>query len=274
MECTTAQLPPQVASDLVQASKSTRRELYVKIVRRMVNRFVLLPKNPGVQCDVDPVPDGVSYYARELLTFGLLFHEFEDAIKEGDGKRVERCWKFFLLIFKASNRKKYALEAVILLTNIQILPPTLSHQLLWSRFVNSCGKPTHNIPCDLFMEHLNRTAKEALGQHSNLNPRSVQRVGNCLGLFRNTCKQFDQVTGSHQSSGRHVQSSEKGDLIRIVEQLVSSKVFKQSHGRSHASFKSFNGRLLTDGIDERKFKLWMNTHIQNTKNYAMHIKNM
>ena len=106
------------------------------------------------------------YYSRESLTFGLLLYEFEDAIKEGDGKRVERCWKVFLLIFKASNRNKYALEAVTLITNIQLFPPRLSQQLIWSRFVNTVGQPAHKKPCDLHMEHLNRTAKEALGQHS------------------------------------------------------------------------------------------------------------
>ena len=46
--------------------------------------------------------DGVQEYAIEFLTMGLLHAEFCDAVKEGDGKRVLRCWKFFLLYFKAS----------------------------------------------------------------------------------------------------------------------------------------------------------------------------
>ena len=202
------------------------------------------------------------------------YNEFEDAIREGDGKRVERCWKFFLLIFKASNRTKYALEALTFLAHILILPPTLSQQLLWSRFVNTIGKPAHNIPCDLHIEHLNRTAKEALGQHSNLNPKSVRRIGNCLGLLRNVCKQFDQVTDNHSTSGRHVQSSESSDLVKIVEQLVCTKAFQKLHGRSHPSFKSFNGNILTDKIDENKFKAWMTTHIQNIKRRTVQVNNM
>ena len=41
-------------------------------------------------------------YAIEFLTMGLLHADFCDAVKESDGKRVLRCWKFFLLYFKAS----------------------------------------------------------------------------------------------------------------------------------------------------------------------------
>ena len=246
MESTTAQLPPQVVSDLVQASTATRKKYYNSIVQKILDRVVVLPNNPGVTQVIDHAPDGVLYYAREMLTFGLLLYEFEDAIREGDGKRVERCWKFFLLIFKASNRNKYALEAITLLTNIQLLPQRLSQQLIWSRFVNTVGQPAHNKPCDLHMEHLNRTAKEALGQ---LNPKSIVRFGNCIGLLRNVCKQFDKVTETHHPSGKHVRSSESSDLQKIIEQLVSSKVFTRCNGRSHTSFSAFNSSLLTDRID-------------------------
>ena len=31
--------------------------------------------------------------------------EFKDAIREGDGNRVLRVWKYFLLLFKAADRK-------------------------------------------------------------------------------------------------------------------------------------------------------------------------
>ena len=56
--------------------------------------------------------------------------------------------------------------------------------MIWSRFVNVSGQAGRNIACDLHMEHLNRTAKSALGQR----PKSVSRVGKCLGLFQNVKK--------------------------------------------------------------------------------------
>lgn len=190
-------LPPQVISDLKQTSTKNRQSCFNRIVQKILEKFVQLPSNPGENISIDDHPDGVFCYAQEVLTYGLLYSEFEDAIKEGDGPRVIRCWRFFLLIFRASGRAKYAHEAATLLICLQILPKRIQQQIIWSRFVNTSGVAAHNKPCDLHIEHLNRTAKEALGQHSNLSPKSVNRVGNCVGLFRNVCSQFDEVTGTY-----------------------------------------------------------------------------
>ena len=56
-------------------------------------------------------------YAVQLLSQGLLYLEFHDAIKEGDDNRIIRCWRYFMLIFKARRRKNYSIEALHLLTN-------------------------------------------------------------------------------------------------------------------------------------------------------------
>ena len=57
----------------------------------MLDKVVCLPNNPGEGTIVDDQPDGVFCYAQEVLTYGILYAEFEDAIKEGDGPRVIRC---------------------------------------------------------------------------------------------------------------------------------------------------------------------------------------
>ena len=54
-------------------------------------------------------------YAADLISLVLIWHDYHDAIREGDGDRVLRYWKFLLLIFKAMNRQNYSKEAVILL---------------------------------------------------------------------------------------------------------------------------------------------------------------
>ncbi len=58
--------------------------------------------------------DGVLSYAEEVLTLSLLWAEFQDAIQEGDGMRV-----FLLLVFKASHRKNYSIEALTLLVQYE-----------------------------------------------------------------------------------------------------------------------------------------------------------
>ena len=64
----------------------------------------------GDKCEKSPKKDDVFRYACELLTLGLICNEYSDAIKEGDGKRVFRCFKYMLPLFKASNRVNYSCE--------------------------------------------------------------------------------------------------------------------------------------------------------------------
>ena len=75
---------------------------------------------------------------------GLLYMEFCDGIREGDGARIIRCWRYFLPMFKASGRTNYVVEAFNLL-----------FQLHWTKSKISCTSLTegyisytpHSISC-------------------------------------------------------------------------------------------------------------------------------
>ncbi len=56
--------------------------------------------------------DDIYSYNCALLEDGLFFMNFLDAVKEGDGARVVRQYKFLLLLCKADGQHstKYALE--------------------------------------------------------------------------------------------------------------------------------------------------------------------
>ena len=82
--------------------------------------------------------DSVYAYSCETLSLGLLFLEFKDGIREGDGDRVLRVWKYLLLIFRASGRKNYAIEALTMLSQYHLtLSPRLAEQLKWSRSIRA-----------------------------------------------------------------------------------------------------------------------------------------
>ena len=125
-----------------------------------------------------------------------------------------------LLIFKAANRTNYSKEAITLLVQYQaLLSPRQREQLVWSRFVNTKGKPGANKPCDLHTEHLNRTVKAALGtQSSNLKPSAINRIGRCAGPLDAVCQQFDSVSSVRKPSGKHCRASWK-DVIKIATKL-------------------------------------------------------
>ncbi|KAL5510365.1 hypothetical protein EMCRGX_G005898 [Ephydatia muelleri] len=119
--------------------------------------------------------DRVKEYAMESLSLGLFLLEFKDAIREGDGTRVLRCWKYLLIIFRVTGHTNYCLEALNLLTQYYYtLPPRYAEQMLWGRFVNSQGGPGQNISADLHMEHLNRLLKDAMTHlGANKTPQAI-----------------------------------------------------------------------------------------------------
>jgi L1 cell adhesion molecule like protein len=85
-------------------------------------------------------PDGVFNYASAILNDGLLLLEFKDAIREGDGPRILRCWKVFLMYFQYAKHKNYQLEAFHLLAQVSAAASQrIAHQLTWSCVVNTRG---------------------------------------------------------------------------------------------------------------------------------------
>jgi len=108
-----------------------------------------------------PTPvDGIYVYGKEVLTLGLLWFGFNDAIKEGDGDKVFVYWKFLLLVFKHEGCHNYSVEAINLLYQARTLPPRIVAQLKWERFTNTHGRPGCNIPGDLHLKHLKEDSRE------------------------------------------------------------------------------------------------------------------
>ena len=118
--------------DGIATSSSTEKKAYLKsIIGNFVDKFVLgfindhsqIVSDSGEDTD-DPQldeNDAVNNYALAIIGYGLLADNFEDAYKEGDGERLIRLWKFFLLHFKANGRSKYSIEACKRLTAIDAI---------------------------------------------------------------------------------------------------------------------------------------------------------
>lgn len=209
----------------------------------------------------DVTTDGVHTYACEILSLGLLYLEFRDAIKEGDGDRVMRVWKYLLLLFKASKRTNYSIEALTLLSLYYvILPHGLAEQLKWSRFVNVHGTVGHNVSCDLHMEHLNRETKTSIKSlGANKSKKAIIRTGKAIGVLSDSLAKFDKDNNIDPDSGTHAAASAKKDLMKIVKQLCTSRVFEIAPGRKHKSFRTLKTNLIRT-IKEDELKEWILDH--------------
>ena len=114
-----------------------------------------------------------------------LILEFRDAVKEGDGECVCRCWRAMLPHLLASRCTKCSLEALCLQFQVKaLLSPHLAHQVLWHRFVNTRGGPGRNIYCDLYTEHMNKLIKGAIAcMGASLTEKSLQRAARSVSTM-------------------------------------------------------------------------------------------
>ena len=226
------------AEDLWAQSDGERRDCLNQLCRLVYDRFISFSYNVNSSLRVPYTNDGVCTYSIQLLRLGCFYMEFSDSIREGDGRRVLRCWKYMLPMFLAAGNTNYACEAAnLLLQHFYTVSPRLSAQLLWSRFVNVHGLPGRNIAADLHMEHLNRIAKEAIRfQGSNRTEKAIERVGRSIGTLFTVLDNFDMHNQVPTTFSRQVKPDAQKDIKVIVDELVKCRSFEVEKGRKHSRF--------------------------------------
>ena len=101
-------------------------------------------------------------------------------------------------------RTKYAWDALKLQFQLAVLPPSLSHQVKWGRFVNTHGGPGHNIPCDLFNKQLNKLFKDINdNMRSNITDEAVKQAAQSVTGLRNIRDAFDADTKVSSQTTAH-----------------------------------------------------------------------
>ena len=196
------------------------------------------------------------------MSLGLFYLSFKDAIKEGNGLQVLRCWKYFIPIFKASGRTNYSIEAFLTLYQYYFMLSTRqSHQLVWSRFINTHGLPGHNIECDLHMEHLNRVCKSSIkGMGANKTKKAIQRAAKAIGKSSVVVDNFAHVTKRTSTSQKHSSPDLTKDRDLILKELISNNVFDKITGRKHASFPRLSNTVMME-VGEKKLTDWIKDQI-------------
>ena len=236
------------------------------IASKVVDRFTIVSEAvlglPLFDCN-----DRVHNYSRVLCHAASLTMEFTDAWSEGDGPRVLRCWKVFLLHFFAARKTKYALEALRIQTQLATLSPDLVHQLTWGRFVNSHGSKGHNIPCDLHNEHINKLFKDVIrNMGANFTEIASTRVARALTTIAHLVEAFDSNTGINPGTTAHSRKSDEGDVRKIVAALLEQEILTvQPLPRYHSSFKTMTPNPLKS-LDRPKLEKWIKSKLHQFSN--------
>jgi len=129
-----------IMSEHDYSQKQSESRPVIRLLPPSISRTMEKPEAAQTiqQCAVD----GVSQYASAVLNDGLLLLEFKDAIREGDGPRILRCYKALLLYYCFAKHYNYCKEAFRTLATVNALAtPRVAQQITWSRVVNVNGRP-------------------------------------------------------------------------------------------------------------------------------------
>ncbi|CAB3988651.1 PREDICTED: uncharacterized protein LOC107352495 [Paramuricea clavata] len=167
------------------------------------------------------VSDDRYNYATLRLSMRLFLRNFDDSVKEGDGERTIRCWKFAMLLFRLHGHNKYALAALQLQAWLQaMLNPKLSHSLMWNRYVNNKGGPGKNIALALRLEHLTNLLKGLLKHLGpNVTESAAQRCSQSIHNVEKLLESVDSDLNVKRSSCHHKVKKSHDDLVSIVKEL-------------------------------------------------------
>ena len=240
-------------------STNDRKHILKSVCEKVVDRFILFQFNTA---EGKLNEDRIQQYGKNFLSLGCFYLEYCDAIQEGDGERVLRCWRYLLPIFVSSGRKNYSIEALNVLYQYQYkFNPRQSARLIWNRFINVHGLRGRNIPCDLHLEHLNRTCKNAIRQLCvNKTDSAIVKTGKALGTIHPTLHQFDDQNNVRDIIGTHRAPTSEKDISTITRHLQQSKIFSTTTcKRAHGQFP--NPRNVLHAKNSTEVCKWIVDHI-------------
>ena len=208
--------------------------------------------------------DDVYNYNCALTTDAMLFFNFLDAIKEGDGTRV--MLKYFLLYCRAdeSRSTKYALEILYQFFLVRALVSKRDKErFIRNRFVNNHGVKGGNIPLDEDMEHSNNFVKQGIRNLGpNLTESAISRVCKAENATRTILDKLDGSLNRQSHSGKHPEGSPDKDREELVNRAVDLDVFTETDGRHYQTFNDSKRDRLED-LDLSSLYKWINKHKRN-----------
>ena len=260
------------AAKYLQKISSSDALNFRDLAKRLVSKFIWISipsaeiedPSPSSPCEVD----SVNSYAVDLLTMGLIWYGFRDSVREGDGDRIIRYWKFLLPIFRQEKHYNYANEAFLLIVQTLLLSPRQICDIKWNRAVDTTGRIGKNIPVDLHMEHLNRRLKMMIRNlGANLSPTTVKRASKALSVVDGVRLRFlkDQNCKA-RNKDYHTKKSIQKDLSMIEQQLITDNVFVQVENQNYKIFP--HHKPLLQSIKWENISKWLKDKIINYNTYS------
>lgn len=207
--------------------------------------------------------DHIFNYGCLHISLGLLIRDAEDSVKEGDGERLVRVWKFLTLLFRLRGCHKYALAGLRLTASIQgLLTPRKAHQLTWNRFAGLKQGAGKRISRDERLEQLNKVSKEEIRSlgFPNINDENVVKATRSTGPVDRLIKQSNADLKRVKKESHHCKKKATSILPTILKQIHSNaKVFQIQHGRQYRAFPKLKQDLFKE-LQVGQLAKWIKRH--------------
>lgn len=265
-----------------QCSVCNKQFVYEKAKKNHEKKIhnVLSPIKTSIVNDGEKLEeDGIFNYGSLVITLGLLLVNSDDAVKEGDGDRLFRMYKWWLLLLKQQHSSKYALASLRLQAQVLcFLNEPDAYRLIWNRTVNRRGGLGKRVSRDLHMENLVKVQKQAL-RHlgSNLSQSQADTEGKALNKIVKLVEAQNKDLRMQKPRGYHRVRPSQDDVETIVQVLSGISMFVKQPGRElksfpkmkHALFSNFDINTLTKWVAEH-MKQW--EYIYSKQASAVHQK--
>ena len=248
-----------------QDTMMERQSYLHMITSAIVDRFVfphgVLPSSNEQQKPAT-TEDFKYNYICALMREGLLDIARLDAVKEGDGERIVRHWRYDFVHFHVYNHPNYRLLSFRMIAQIfALLTPRMAARVLHNRTVNVHGGVGNNISLDLFLEFLNKDVKADLKRSGpNLTSKLLERIGRSKQVMDELLHFFDREVELFTGIGRHTVPDWSGEVSEMVTDLKDELLFQIHPGREFPSFPNFKLSKV-HSIDLEKLKAWVTVQL-------------
>ena len=246
--------PQDVLTDTVQPSPSESLALFAAPEKTPEGDMGTIVKEDMKK------EDHIFNYGCLHISLGLLIRDAEDSVKEGDGERLIRVWKFLTYLFRLRGCHKYALAGLRKLASMEgLLTPRKAHQLKWNRFAGLKQGPGTRISRDERLEQLNKVSKEEIRSRGfpNINDNSVVTATRSTGAIDKLVRQSNHDLQRQTKSGHHCNRKGKDTFATILAQIhCKARVFQFCPGREYKAFPGLCRDLFKD-LDLKTLANWL-----------------
>jgi len=165
-----------------------------------------------------------------FLQHGLMYREFSNAIDNGDPGAIEHCLSYFAVWLHSTGKFNYSVESAHLVACLRkIWSPEAKGFWQDTCLVNSSGKSTGYMACDMLCEYLVRELKDLLQSWSTKFLREV--VATQIFTFRDIRKTIQRQC-SATDYGLHSSEVSSWQNVRpITSKLLAIGAFREVVGR-------------------------------------------